>query len=62
MQNSIDILKMRILISFLQREEDCTVTKIARTLGEEKYTISRALVIEKAPIWQCSTGGSWLGK
>lgn len=44
MENTADILKLRTLISFLKREvEDCTVTKIARTLGEEKYTISRVL-------------------
>ncbi len=49
MQNEIEILKVRILLCFLKREpEDCTVTKIAKTLGEEKYTISRVLsVLEK---------------
>lgn len=49
MQNEIEILKVRTLLCFLKREaEDCTVTKIAKTLGEEKYTISRILsVLEK---------------
>ena len=49
MQNEIETLKVRTLLCFLKREaEDCTVTKIAKTLGEEKYTISRILsVLEK---------------
>lgn len=45
MQNSADILKLRILLYFLKQEEkDCTVTKIARALCEEKYTISRIMI------------------
>lgn len=49
MNNEIEILKVRTLLCFLKRKaEDCTVTKIAKTLGEEKYTISRILsVLEK---------------
>lgn len=42
MQNTSDILKLRVLLCFLDNEEkDCTVMEIARTLGEEHYTISR---------------------
>lgn len=45
MQITNDILKLRTLISFINREpKDCTVSKIARTLGEENYTISRILM------------------
>lgn len=44
MQYSADILKVRTLLCFLNREDgECTVTKIARTLGTEKYSISRVL-------------------
>lgn len=44
MQYSTDILKLRTLLCFLNKEDGaCTVTKIARTLGVEKYSISRAL-------------------
>ena len=44
MQKSSDILKLRTLLCFLSYDEkECTVTKIARTLGEEKYAISRVL-------------------
>lgn len=40
-----DILKLRTLLCFLNREQkECTVSKIARTLGEENYTISRILM------------------
>lgn len=40
-----DILKLRTLLSFINRDsKDCTVSKIARTLGEETYTISRILM------------------
>lgn len=39
-----DILKLRILLCFLQAEPDgCSVTGLAKTLNEEKYTISRML-------------------
>lgn len=45
MQKSSDILKLRTLLYFLkQNQEDCTVTQIACTFGEEKYTISRAMI------------------
>lgn len=44
MKNSADILKLRILLYFLRGNlKDCTVTNIARVLGEQKYTISRVL-------------------
>ena len=43
MSGHMDILKMRILICFLEMK-NCTVTTLAKTLGEEKYTISRAMI------------------
>lgn len=44
MQYSADVLKLRTLLCFLNKEDGaCTVTKIARTLGVEKYSISRAM-------------------
>lgn len=44
MQNVAEILRLRVLLCFLNLDEkDCTVTNIARILGEEKYTITRAL-------------------
>lgn len=37
------ILRLRVLLCFLRfTPSDCTVTAIARTLGEEKYSVSRA--------------------
>lgn len=45
MQKTYDILKLRTLLCFLNREQsECSVSKIARTLGEENYTISRILM------------------
>lgn len=45
MQKLSDILKLRILLYFLKHDQkDCTVTQVGRALGEEKYTISRALI------------------
>lgn len=45
MSGSLDVLKLRILLCFLESEEKgCTVTGIAKILGEEKYTISRMLM------------------
>lgn len=45
MTGSSEILKVRVLLCFMSRNlEDCTVTAIAKTLGEEKYTISRVLI------------------
>ena len=43
MSQSGEILKLRILLCFLQAGERCTVSRIARTLGEEKYSVSRSL-------------------
>lgn len=44
MSEHMDVLKMRILICFLEMEPgSCTVTGLAKTLGEEKYTVSRAM-------------------
>lgn len=49
MPDSQDILRLRVLLCFLNADaDDCTVTGIARTLGKEKYTISRIFtVLEK---------------
>lgn len=42
MPDNMEILKLRLLISFLKMSpESCTVTKLAKTLGEEKYSVSR---------------------
>lgn len=44
MPDTPDILRLRVLLCFLREDEkDCTVMEIARTLGEEHYTISRAI-------------------
>jgi Mn-dependent DtxR family transcriptional regulator len=44
MPDTSDILRLRILICFLQSENSgCTVTGLSKTLGVEKYTISRML-------------------
>ena len=44
MTNEPEILKLRVVLCFLQAgEEGCSVTGISRTLGEEKYKISRAI-------------------
>ena len=45
MPDSPDILKLRVLLCFLNAPcEECTVTGIARTLKEEKYKISRIII------------------
>lgn len=44
MPDPSDILRLRVLLCFLKSDAaDCTVTGIARTLNEKKYSISRAL-------------------
>lgn len=44
MPQTTDILKLRILLCFLQAGDNgCTVTGLSKTLCEEKYTISRIL-------------------
>lgn len=44
MPDTPDILRLRVLLCFLREDEkDCTVTEIARTLGAEHYTVSRAM-------------------
>lgn len=44
MPDTPDILRLRVLLCFLREDEkDCTVMEIARTLGEEHYTVSRAI-------------------
>lgn len=46
MQESLEILKLRILLCFLStNEKSHTVTNIAKTLGEEKYTVCRMLKV-----------------
>lgn len=44
MLGSADMIKLRTLLCFLNEEKECSVTNIARTLGVEKYLISRVLV------------------
>ncbi len=45
MAKTTDVLKMRTLLCFLQEPTGAgTVTGIAKTLGEEKYTVSRMLM------------------
>lgn len=44
MDDNVKILRLRVLLCFLRlKPADCTVTAIARTLGEEKYSVSRAV-------------------
>lgn len=44
MKDDVEILRLRVLLCFLQTDEGLpTVTGISRTLGEEKYKISRAI-------------------
>lgn len=44
MPNTPDILRLRVLLCFLREDgETCTVMEIARTLGEEHYTVSRVI-------------------
>lgn len=39
-----NVLKLRVLLAFLKGDQEvCTVTGIAKTLGQEKYTISRII-------------------
>lgn len=42
MAESSEVLRLRVLLSFYN-DENATVTGLARSLGEEKYTISRLL-------------------
>lgn len=44
MSTTPDILKLRVLLSFLKEDETCTVTGISKTLGETKQTISRMIM------------------
>ena len=44
MSTTPDILKLRVLLSFLKEDETCTVTGISKTLGETKQTISRIII------------------
>ena len=42
MAESSEVLRLRALLGFY-KEDNVTVTGLSRTLGEEKYTISRLL-------------------
>lgn len=44
MPDSPDILRLRVLLCFLKRDETCTVMGISRTLKEAKQNISRAMI------------------
>ena len=45
MEDNSKIFRLRVLLCFLRfAPSDCTVTAIARTLGEEKYSVSRAIM------------------
>ena len=44
MMEVTSVLQLRVLLSFLKEDhETCTVTGISKTLGEEKYTVSRVV-------------------
>lgn len=43
MKYNPDILKLRVLLAFLNDDEACTVMGISRTLGEKHYNVSRAV-------------------
>lgn len=44
MEDDVKIFRLRVLLCFLRSDSaDCTVTGISRTLGEEKYAVSRAM-------------------
>lgn len=44
MSDKLDSLKIRILVSFITlSKESCTVTGLAKLLGTEKYSVSRAI-------------------
>ena len=44
MLHSPDVMRLRILLAFLNDDETCTVGGIARTLNEPKQTISRYII------------------
>lgn len=44
MSDSADILRLRVLLTFLKDDETCTVMGISRTLNETKQTISRIII------------------
>ena len=44
MSDTAEILRLRVLLAFLQLErESCTVMNMSRMLGEEHYAISRTI-------------------
>ncbi len=45
MSGQQELLRLRILLTFLKEDETCTIMGIARTLGETKQNISRAVII-----------------
>ena len=50
MSESLDVLKLRVLLCFLNEEQKtCTVTGLAGVLGEGKQKVSRMLMaLERA--------------
>lgn len=44
MPDSSNVLRLRVLLCFLDRDENCTVMGISRTLKEAKQNISRAMI------------------
>lgn len=44
LSEEMEILRLRILLSFLKEDETCTVMGISRTLGETKQTVSRIII------------------
>lgn len=44
LSDAMEILRLRILQSFLKDDETCTVMGISRTLGETKQTVSRIII------------------
>ena len=44
MKDTTDIVKLRVLLSFLKQDDTCTVTGISRTLKINKQTVSRTIM------------------
>lgn len=45
MSGQQELLRLRILLTFLKEDETCTIMGVARTLGESKQSISRAVML-----------------
>ena len=58
------VLQLRVLLSFLKEDhETCTVTGISKTLGEEKYTVSRVVAaLEKEGLIDRSDSRRQIGR